>query len=69
MRKSLSDNRFHGMFGAKMANFIVSHKFMKKDMNTKKFSYTAKKDSQMFKDVFLMNKNKYQTLHRNSNLQ
>lgn len=52
-----------------MANFIVSHKFTKKDMNTKKFSYTAKKDSQMFKDVFLMNKNKYQTLHRNSNLQ
>lgn len=30
------NNRFHGMFGAKMADFIVSHKFMKKDINTKK---------------------------------
>jgi len=56
------------MFGAKMADFIVSHKFMKKDINTKKFNYTAKKDSQMFKDVFLMRKNEYQARNRNSNL-
>lgn len=51
-----------------MANFIVSHKFMKKDINTQKFNYAAKKDSQMFKDVFLMNKNECQARNRNSNL-
>lgn len=56
------------MFGVKMANFIVCHKFMKKDINTQKFNYTAKKDSQMFKDVFLMRKNEYQARNRNSNL-
>lgn len=50
-----------------MANFIVGHKFMKKDINTQKFNYT-KKGSQMFKDVFLMNKNEYQAWNRNSNL-
>lgn len=63
-----NDNRFHGMFRVKMANFIVSHKFTKKDINTQKFNYTAKKVSQMFKDVFLMNKNEYQAWNRNSNL-
>lgn len=55
------------MFRVKMANFIVGHKFMKKDINTQKFNYT-KKGSQMFKDVFLMNKNEYQAWNRNSNL-
>lgn len=63
-----NDNRFHGMFRLKTAIFIVGHKFMKKEINTQKFNYTAKKDSQMFKDVFLMKKNQYQAWNRNSNL-
>lgn len=51
-----------------MANFIASHKFIKKDINTQEFNDIVKQDSQIFKDVFLMNKKEYQAWNRNSNL-